>query len=90
VRYVFDPAKDVANVAKHRVSLALAALLFDGPHLVMTDRRFDYGQERCLAFGFIANRLFVCVYTDRAAERRIISLRKANQKEVKRYGNKIK
>ncbi len=89
MRYVFDPAKDAANLAKHRVSLALAALLFDGPHLTMTDRRFDYGELRSIALGPINGRLFVCVYTDRDAERRVISLRKANRKEVKRYERDI-
>jgi uncharacterized protein len=44
---------------------------------------------RHIAFGFINNRLFVCVYADRDDERRIISLRKANSREVKRYGEKI-
>jgi uncharacterized DUF497 family protein len=32
---------------------------------------------------------FVCVYADRDAERRVISLRKANKREVKRYGDSI-
>ncbi|MGC2787336.1 MAG: BrnT family toxin [Roseiarcus sp.] len=50
---------------------------------------FDYGETRQIAFGFINNRLFVCVYTDRGDERRVISLRKANSREVRRYGEEI-
>jgi putative transcriptional regulator len=57
------------------VSLALAEVLFDGPHISVADRRFDYGETRQIAFGFINNRLFVCVYADRDGGRRIISLR---------------
>jgi len=46
----------------------------------MTDDRFDYGEVRQVAFGLIHDRLFVCVYADREAERRVISLRKANKR----------
>jgi len=89
VEYVYDPAKDRTNRAKHGVSLALAEVLFAGPHLSMTDDRFEYGEAREVAFGLINDRLFVCVYTDQEAERRVISLRRANRREVKRYGEKL-
>jgi uncharacterized DUF497 family protein len=89
VRYVFDPAKDAANQAKHGVALALAEVLFAGAHVSMVDDRFDYGEVRKIAFGLIRDRLFVCVYADREAERRVISLRKANKREVKRYGENL-
>jgi uncharacterized DUF497 family protein len=85
MRYVFDPAKDAINRSKHGVSLALAEILFAGPHAATTDDRFDYGEVRQIAVGLIDARLFVCVYVDRQAERRVISLRKANKGEVKRY-----
>ena len=86
MKYVFDPAKDAINRTKHGVSLALAEILFAGSYVATTDNRFDYGEVRQVAFGLIADRLFVCVYVDRQAERRVISLRKANKREVKRYG----
>jgi uncharacterized DUF497 family protein len=89
VRYVCDTAKDRANRAKHGVSLALAEVLFAGPHISMADDRFEYGEVREVAFGLINDRLFVCVYADREAERRVISLRKANRREVRRYGENL-
>jgi uncharacterized protein len=89
VEYRFDPSKDTVNRAKHGVSLALAEILFAGPHLTIEDDRFDYGEIRLIAFGLIRDRLFVCVYVDRGSIRRIISLRKANSREVKRYGEKV-
>ncbi|MGE0421873.1 MAG: BrnT family toxin [Reyranellaceae bacterium] len=89
MRYVFDTAKDAANQAKHGVSLALAEVLFAGPHVSVSDDRFDYGEMREVAFGLINGRLFVCVYVDRGAQRRVISLRKANRREVKRYGEEL-
>ncbi len=89
MRYVYDLAKDRANRAKHGVSLALAEVLFAGPHVSMADDRFEYGEVREVAFGLINDRLFVCVYADREAERRVISLRKANRREVKRYDENL-
>ena len=86
---MFEPAKDKVNRAKHGVSLALAEVLFAGPHFSMADDRFDYGEIREVAFGLINDRLFVCVYADRHGERRVISLRKANMREVRRYGEKL-
>ena len=86
---MFDPAKDKVNRAKHGVSLALAEILFAGPHVSVVDDRFDYGEVREVALGLINDRLFVCVYADQNAERRVISLRKANKREVKRYGENV-
>ncbi len=89
MRYTHDPAKDRANRAKHGVSLALAEVLFAGPHVSMTDDRFEYGEVSEIAFGLINDRLFACVYADEEAERRVISLRRANRREVSRYGDNL-
>jgi hypothetical protein len=82
---VFDPAKDAVNRLKHGVSLSLAEVLFAGPYVSVVDDRFDYGEIRKVAFGLINGRLFACVYADRHEERRVISLRKANKREVVRH-----
>jgi uncharacterized DUF497 family protein len=86
---VFDPAKDTSNRAKHGVSLGLAEVLFSGPHVSVADDRFDYGELRAVAFGYVEGRLFVCVYVDRGGDRRVISLRRANSREIGRYGESI-
>jgi uncharacterized DUF497 family protein len=86
VKFAFDPAKDAINREKHGVTLALAEALFDGPHHVVDDDRFDYGEKRRFAFGRVVGRLFVCVFVDRGETRRIISLRRANSRETRRHG----
>ena len=81
----FDPAKDAANRLKHGISL-LEALLLDWDDMeTKPDDRNEYGEPRLIGYGFIGNRLYCVVYTERNQERRIISLRKANNREVKRY-----
>lgn len=81
----FDPAKDAANIAKHGVSLALAAGLEWGSALIWPDMRRDYGEARQCAIGYIGLRLYAVAFVDRADGRRIINLRKANLREVNRY-----
>ena len=53
------------------------------------DRRRDYGERRIVAYGTVARRVMVCVYTWRGTEdapvRWIISLRKANKGESHAY-----
>ena len=49
------------------------------------DHRRVYGEDRVAAIGYIGLRLFFVVFVDRAEARRIISLRKANKREEKRY-----
>ena len=85
----FDPAKDAANLAKHGVSLTEAAGFEWGTAVVWPDTRRDYGEARMVALGYIGLRIMALVFVDRPpeepTERRIISLRKANSREVKRY-----
>ena len=81
----FDPAKDVANSAKHGVSLALAAEMEWVTAVIWPDTRRAYGEARFSGIGYIGHRLFCVTFVDRAASRRVISLRKANRREVKRY-----
>jgi hypothetical protein len=81
----FDPAKDATNVAKHGVSLALAAQLEWDSAVVWPDERRSYGEARQCALALLGERLFFVAFVDRADGRRVISLRKANNREVRRY-----
>ncbi|WP_370445966.1 BrnT family toxin [Acidiferrobacter sp. SPIII_3] len=85
----FDPAKDVTNTAKHGVSLALASELEWADLMAQADTRRDYGEDRMIGYTPIGERVFCVVFMDRDDQRRIISLRKANAREVKRYASQI-
>lgn len=78
----FDPAKDEANIAKHGVSLRLASLVLEADPVIIEDDRFEYGETRCRAFAPVAGRMFTCVFTMRGEVYRIISLRRANRREI--------
>jgi uncharacterized DUF497 family protein len=89
MRVEFDPAKDEANVSRHGVSLALARRLDWDSALVWVDKRFDYDEVRMIALAPEADALYYVAFVDRGAVRRIISLRRANRREVKHYVENI-
>ena len=62
-------------------------VLFDPKRLMSLDNRRSYGEDRYQVIGMIDGTLYVVVFTPRRASQRIISARKANQREIKRYEN---
>ncbi|MHB1618990.1 MAG: BrnT family toxin [Sulfuricella sp.] len=85
----FNPAKDTANISKHGVSLVLAADLEWDWLLFERDARHDYGEVRMIGYAPLGKRVYCVVFTDRGETRHIISLRKANTREVKHYERHI-
>ncbi|RQM44736.1 BrnT family toxin [Paraburkholderia bannensis] len=81
----FDNAKNVSNIAKHGVALAFANRIDWSEVLVLIDDRADYGEVREIGYAVIDNRLYCVVFTQRGKAMHVISLRKANRREVKRY-----
>ena len=85
----FDPVKNAGNRAKHGVSLTLAAELDWDAALVWVDDRFAYAEFRMIALAPTTGILYYVAFVDRASVRRIISLRRANRREVKHYVESI-
>jgi uncharacterized protein len=84
-----DPGKERRNIAERGLSLDLAEALDWSSALIWEDRRKDYGERRYCVLGFIGDRLHSVVFTPRDGKPRIISLRKANKREVYRYEKAI-
>lgn len=84
--FCWDEGKNDSNIDKHGIGFAAAPLLFEGLITEVADTRFPYGETRLNAYGAIGGRLFVCCYAPRYGWRHVISFRKANAREVKRYG----
>ena len=89
MRIEFDLTKDAANQAKHGVSLALAYELDWEATLVWFDVRFEYQELRVIALVPKTENLYYVAFVDRGEVRRIISLRRANRREVKHYVQSI-
>lgn len=84
-----DRAKSDANARKHGVSLSIAELIDWATVWCAPDDREDYGELREIGYAVIENRLYCVVFTQRGETFRVISLRKANNREIKRYEKAI-
>ena len=85
MRIEFDPAKDARNTVKHGVSLSMARSFELETAVIRMDWRKPYGELRFNALGYIGLRLYNITFTLRGDAIRVISLRKANRREMKRY-----
>jgi uncharacterized DUF497 family protein len=85
----FDPVKDVANQKKHGVSLSVAGELDWEAALLWMDDRVEYGEMRMIALAPKTEILYYVAFVDRGEARRVISLRRANRREVKHYVENI-
>ena len=85
MRYGWDDAKAAANLAKPGVAFETIRGFDWRTCLEERDERYDYGEDRWDAIGFIDGRLHVVVYTLRVDAVRIISLRRANARERRAY-----
>ena len=86
MNFEWDEAKSEACFAQRGFDFAYAARAFLDPNrIVRADTRHSYGEERYQLMGMIEQRVFVVVYTSRHEVIRIISARKANQREVRHY-----
>lgn len=85
MRIEFDPTKDAGNQAKHGVPLVWAGELDWEAALVWVDERFEYGESRMIALAPKTETLYCVAFVDRGEVRRVISLRRANRREVKHY-----
>ena len=81
----FDPGKDLANQIKHGLSLTAAAHMDLSRAVTIEDSRFNYGEVRYISYAPLNGRLHVLWYTRRGEVIRAIGLRKANNREKKRF-----
>jgi len=85
MEYEWDLNKNRLNIEKHAINFDDAVRIFERPTLEKNDHRQDYGEDRIIAVGLLANKEVVVVYTVRGKKRRIISARRANQDERTAY-----
>ena len=81
----FDATKRAVTLEVRGLDMALAGDVFAGDTLTVEDDRRDYGEDRFITVGFLDETMVVLVWTPRAGGYRIISMRKANERERKLY-----
>ena len=81
----FDPVNSHLNFLKHGLSLAFAQQLDWEDGLIWPDLRKTYAEPRMSGLVPAGQQLYFVAFVDREPFRRVISLRKANSRELKRY-----
>ena len=85
MEFEWDEQKREANLAKHGVDFIDILPLFEELPLRLVDERHIYGETRINCLGEIEGRFYVVTYTWRERTRRIISARRANDREKRKY-----
>lgn len=85
----FDPIKRDLTLADRGLDFADAVRVFDGPVFEFEDDRFDYPERRFVTIGLLDDRSIVIVWAEADDGRRVISMRKANEREQQRYQGRL-
>ncbi len=82
----FDEAKRATTLKARGLDMARAEEVFAGATLTVEDDRQDYGEVRYITIGFLDEAMVVLIWTRRDDAHRIISMRRANERERRLYG----
>jgi hypothetical protein len=89
LRIEFDVNKRNKTLNERGIDFARADEVFSGHHFTINDSREDYGEPRYVTVGSLDGRMVVMVWTPRGDARRIVSMRKANDREQTRYAYRV-
>lgn len=89
MQLTWDETKRQATLVNRGLDFADAALVFLGAVFQFEDTRKDYGEKRMNTFGLLQQSFVVLVWTLRGADRRIISMRYANEREIAKYASRM-
>ena len=90
MRVVYDEVKRAHALRERGLDFARCGEIFNGTEATREDVRFGYGETRWITVGLLDDRMVIVVWTERDGDRRIISLRKANEREQAEFGGRIR
>jgi uncharacterized DUF497 family protein len=85
MKFTWREPKRLSNLKKHGLDFADAEKIFSGPVRFDPDHRFGYEEERFIAVGLLDDRVVVIAHTQTRDETHIISMRKAERHERKKF-----
>lgn len=89
MKITYDPAKRDKTLAERGLDFATAALVFTGRIHEIVDTRREYGEQRIMCFGELHGRMVVVGYVPRGDARHVFSMRKANEREIARFRDRL-
>jgi uncharacterized DUF497 family protein len=89
MEFTWSKAKRAANLKAHGLDFLDAPRVFEGLTFTFEDDRFSYGEQRFVTLGLLAGIPVCIVHTESEHEIRIISFRKATQREKQIYFHEV-
>jgi uncharacterized DUF497 family protein len=83
--FEWNERKRLNNLRKHGIDFAECAGVFAGPIATLPDNRFEYGEERYIAYGMLNGEIVAVAFTETNQAVRVISMRKASRREQAFY-----
>jgi uncharacterized protein len=89
VNISFDEVKRARTLTERGLDFAQANAIFDGPEFTQQDDRYDYPEPRFQTYGLLNERLVMCAWTPTPDGIHVISMRKCNDREQRKFANKL-
>jgi uncharacterized DUF497 family protein len=89
MKITFDPAKRDRTLEERGLDFADAAEVFAGTTFDRVDDRQEYGETRIVTVGHLRGRMVVIGWAQRGHARHVFSMRKANDREKARFGERL-
>ena len=89
MKITFDPVKRAATLLERQLDFADAEEVFAGKTLDFPDERHEYGELRIITAGKLRGRMVMLAWTPRGEARHVFSMRKANEREKARFGQRL-
>lgn len=90
VRFEWDEEKRRLNLKRHGIDFRDVPQVFDYDRFLLEDDRYEYGETRWISFGLLFGGVVAVTHTETDEVIRIISVRKAEKREEKRYFKSIR
>ena len=85
----YDPVKRDITLSERGLDFADAGIVFTGLQITQIDERLEYAEVRFQTYGLLNERMVMVVWIGTENDRRIISMRKCNDREQNRYREQL-
>jgi hypothetical protein len=89
MEFTWSEAKRAANLKAHGLDFVDAPRVFEGVTFTFEDDRFSYSERRFVTLGLLAGVPVSLVHTETDHEIRVISFRKATNREAQIYFSQV-
>ena len=89
MKITYDPGKRERTLVQRQLDFDRFCEILSGRYFTLRDERAPYGEDRFITVGLLDGRMVVTVWTERDGAIRVISMRKANEREQKRFGYRL-